>query len=60
MQVNAQRAEIKGVFILRDKDGKPKFDDPHNVPPLVLAALNEDDLKHLEKLRQNDGSITRS
>lgn len=41
----------KGVFILRDRDGKPKFDDPHNVPEEILKVLSPEDLEHLEILK---------
>lgn len=40
-----------GIFITRDKDGKPKFDDPNAVPQEVLDVLTEDDKKHLESLK---------
>ena len=39
------------VFIVRDKDGNPKFDDPDNVPQIVLDALSEQDKAYLETLK---------
>jgi len=47
----AQPAKLKGVFILRDKDGNPKFDDPMNVPMEILEALSVNDLNYLAKLQ---------
>jgi len=44
-------SEIRTVAIVRDKDGNPRFDDPDNVPEIVLAALSEQDLEYLHKLR---------
>lgn len=53
MEINTQAGEsaVKMVAIVRDKDGNPKFDDPHNVQPEVLKALTPKDLEYLEKLR---------
>jgi hypothetical protein len=48
----ASRGKVKMVAIVRDSEGKPKFDDPHNVPQAILDVLTEDDLRHLEKLKQ--------
>lgn len=43
---------FKGAFVVRDKDGKPKFDDPNSVPQIILDALSPADLEYLEQLRQ--------
>ena len=47
-----QAGAWRGVYIVRDKDGNPKFDDPHNVPQELLDALTEQDLQYLEALKQ--------
>ena len=44
-------AETKLIGIIRDKDGNPRFDDPNNVPPEVLAALTPKDIEYLKTLR---------
>lgn len=53
MIVNEQAADVTviGVAIVRDKQGNPKFDDPHNVPQKVIDALTPKDLEYLERLK---------
>ena len=41
----------KGTFVIRDKNGNPKFDDPSNVPQKILDVLTEDDKKYLDSLK---------
>ncbi len=50
--VNTQQAEVEVIGIVRDKDGNPKFDDPHNVPEKVLMALSPEDLTYLISLQE--------
>lgn len=33
--------------LVRDKNGKPKFDDPANVPDQIKAMLTDDDIAKL-------------
>jgi len=40
------------TFIVRDKDGKPKFTDPDNVPEKILEHLTDSDKEYLETLKQ--------
>ena len=51
--INAQadQPEVRLVAIVRDKDGNPKFDDPYNVPAVIIKALTQSDIEHLNKLR---------
>lgn len=53
MEINEQAvdAEVTMVMIVRDGEGNPKFDDPHNVPEEVLAALTLAELDYLNQLR---------
>lgn len=44
---------VKLVALVRDKDGKPKFDDPHNVPDVIMDMLTDDDKAYLETLKGN-------
>ena len=41
MDVSASEGELKGFFLVRDKDGKPKFDDIHNIAPEFWAVLTK-------------------
>jgi hypothetical protein len=43
--------KLKLVALVRDKDGYPKFDNPHNVPQPILDMLTSDDLEYLELLK---------
>lgn len=54
MKLDAKSSDAHTVMvaIVRDKDGNPKFDDPDNVPDVVLKALTPKDLDYLEKLRE--------
>ena len=47
------KATFKGVFVTRDQDGNPKFDDPNAVPQKILDVLSENDKKYLETLKQD-------
>ena len=44
--------EIRAVAIIRDKYGNPKFDDPLNVPEVVLNALTKADKAYLTQLQR--------
>jgi len=47
----AEEGEVRLVALVRGPDGKPKFDDPHNVHPDILGMLTADDLEHLQVLK---------
>ncbi|MDH3375366.1 MAG: SDR family oxidoreductase [Gammaproteobacteria bacterium] len=47
----AQDGEVHLVALVRDPQGRPKFDDPNNVPQAILDVLTEDDLRYLETLK---------
>ena len=40
-QINALPGKLHGYFLVRDKNGKPKFDDIHNIPDPLWDALTE-------------------
>ena len=44
---------VQTVAIVRDKDGNPRFDDPDNVPEIILQSLTEKDLEYLNTLRND-------
>jgi hypothetical protein len=46
------QASFKGVWLVRNKEGQVTYSDPHNVPQAIIDVLTEDDLKHLELLRE--------
>lgn len=50
-ETQSQPEKVNIVMVVRDKDGNPKFDDPHNVPAEVFKSLTEKDLEYLNKLR---------
>lgn len=51
--INAQAPapKLSLVAIVRDKDGNPRFDDPHNVPAVIMQSLTPSDIEYLNKLR---------
>lgn len=49
---SADQATTRMVAIVRDKDGKPKFDDPMNVPQEILDVLTPEDFDHLTQLQR--------
>ena len=51
MRAISSNSTIKVIGVVRDKDGKPRFDDPLNVSPEVYAALGESDRAYLQELK---------
>ena len=35
------KAKVSGFMLVRDKDGKPKIDDPENIPREIFDMLTE-------------------
>lgn len=46
-QTTAPRPKVRLFGLVRDKDGNPKVDDPHNLPPEIKAMLTEAERKRL-------------
>lgn len=47
----AQDGTVKLVALVRDRDGKPKFDDPNNVPQIIMDMLTAEDKAYLATLQ---------
>ena len=52
LRARASQGNVKLVSVVRDPQGRPRFDDPHNVPQEILDVLTEEDLKYLAALRE--------
>ena len=39
--------EFRAFGLVRDKDGRPKVDDPSSLPPEVVAMLSKEDKEWL-------------
>lgn len=39
--------KFKAFVLVRDAQGKPKVDDPQNLPPEILAALTEEEKQEI-------------
>lgn len=50
--VQAPPATVRMVALVRNAAGNVTYTDPLNVPPEVMAVLNESDLLHLELLQR--------
>ncbi len=49
LNVNAEKTELKGFVLVRDKNGKPKIDDYKNCPDEIKALLTPAEKEELEK-----------
>jgi hypothetical protein len=49
MNVTAQKTELKGYALIRDKNGKPKIDDYENCPEAIKLMLTDEERQHFEK-----------
>lgn len=45
--MQSAKPKLELYALVRDKDGRPKVDDPHNLPPQIKAALTAEDLAFL-------------
>lgn len=52
INTTAKTGTMKGYAIVRDKDGRPKFDNPHNIPKQILDVLTDDDKAYIEELKK--------
>jgi len=44
-------SKLKIVAIVRDSDGKPKFDDINNIPDVIWQALEQSEREEIENVR---------
>tara|TARA_R100001377_G_C3181875_1_gene106982 strand:- start:760 stop:933 length:174 start_codon:yes stop_codon:yes gene_type:complete len=52
LDLGAQKGKIKGVCIVRDSNGNPKFDDWDNIDAVFLSALTASDLAYIKQQQQ--------
>jgi len=52
MKLGADRGTLKGYFLVRDKDGKPKFDDIFNIADEFWNDLTEQEQQDIIKERK--------
>jgi len=45
--IQAPPGKFKAFALVRDKDGKPKIDDPKNCPPEILEMLTDEEKEEL-------------
>lgn len=45
--VKAEDAKFKGYALVRDKNGKPKIDDPYSIPKPIFDMLTEQEKEDL-------------
>jgi len=44
----AQDGKTSAYLLVRDRNGKPRFDDPDNIPPELWEMLTDDERKEIE------------
>ena len=49
----AKAGKIKGYGLVRDKDGRPKFDDIHNIPTPIWDMLTAAEQQEIENERNS-------
>ena len=47
MNVSATRTKFKGYALVRDKDGKPKIDNPATLPRPIFDMLTEEEKEEI-------------
>lgn len=50
--MNGIKSKIKGFSIVRDSEGKPKFDNWFEIPEVLKSALTEADWEYIEQKRK--------
>ena len=53
--VGTKPARVQMVALIRDKNGKPRIDDPENIPPAIFNLLTQ-----AEKEALKNGDHTRN
>ena len=55
---SAKSGEVRwtGTILVRDKNGKPKFDDINNIPQTLWDMLTEDEQQEIENGRNTFSS----
>lgn len=51
INVKGQLGKFQGNFLVRDKNGKPKFDDIHNIPDCFWEMLTDKEKQEIIKQR---------
>lgn len=51
MKIGAKAGKIKAYALVLDKDGNPKVDDPHSLPPEIYNSLTESEKAYIENLK---------
>jgi len=57
MSSKAKASNFKGYLLVRDKDGKPKFDDIFNIPTYFWNTLTESEKSVVENERLNHNNL---
>ena len=52
------RGKWTGYALVRDKDGRPKFDDLNNIPQQIWDMLTEDEQQEIQNGRNTRNSNT--
>lgn len=55
-EMETNLGKIKAFFLIRDKSGKPVFDNWFNIPPEIAHALTDEDWKYIEEMRDGRNS----
>lgn len=56
--VKTQAGKFKAFGLVRDKDGRPKIDDIHNIPDPIWDMLTEAEQQEIENVRNSRSSNT--
>lgn len=51
MKAKAGKTKCKGYILVRDKRGRPKFDDWFNIPEGFYASLTDEDWEYIADKR---------
>ena len=54
--VSAQRGKFKAFGIVRDKYGKPRIDDPDNLPKEIWDMLTPEEQQEIENGKRRNSS----
>ena len=53
VDIGATEGELTGFFLVRDSNGKPRFDDIHNIAPEFWAVLTTQEQDVILQEREN-------
>lgn len=60
MKLGADRGTFKGYFLVRDKNGKPRFDDIFNIADEFWNELTKDEQEIILQERKDNGGYSLS